>query len=115
MELLNKKKLVKLQKKNKGNKKLVDAIKQLISDIEGEDIDGYEKLQEVRQDADKVHNDGLYFFDIHVHRTLILIEMDEDLSEATVVWVGNHDEYERTFKNNKSTIHKWLRNNDWIA
>ena len=50
----------------------------------------------------------VYFFDIHIHRTLILIEFD-DRGEATVVWTGTHQEYEAIFKNNKNTIEKWLR------
>lgn len=43
---------------------------------------------------------------------MILIEFDD--SEATIVWTGTHQEYEKTFKNNKNTIKKWLRSNDWI-
>ena len=72
-----------------------------------------EKLNALRPDADCVHEDGFYFFDIHVHRTLILIEFDEN-GEATVVWVGTHQEYERVFKNNKNTIRRWLRANEYI-
>lgn len=43
---------------------------------------------------------------------MIHIEFDDD--EASVVWVGTHQEYENTFKNNKKTIKKWLNSNDWI-
>lgn len=43
---------------------------------------------------------------------MVLIEFDE--GEATVVWVGSHQAYEATFKNNKNTIKKWLSSNDWI-
>jgi hypothetical protein len=35
-------------------------------------------------------------------------------NEATVVWLGNHQEYESNFKNNKETIRKWLKKNNWI-
>lgn len=49
----------------------------------------------------------------NIHRTLILIEFDEN-GEATIVWTGTHKEYESTFKNNKKTIEKWLRHNDYI-
>jgi len=65
-----------------------------------------------RPDADCVHNDGFYFFDISIHRTMILIEFDKN--EASVAWVGSHSEYDRTFKNNKKTIRNWLKSNDWI-
>ncbi len=54
------------------------------------------------------------FFNINIHRTLVLIELDEN-GEATIVWVGTHQEYETTFKNNKNTIEKWLRNNGYIV
>lgn len=43
---------------------------------------------------------------------MILIEFDD--GEASVVWTGTHQEYGATFKNNKKTIKKWLRANDWI-
>jgi mRNA interferase HigB len=43
---------------------------------------------------------------------MILIEFDD--KEASVVWVGTHQEYDKTFKNNKNTIKKWLSANDWI-
>lgn len=38
----------------------------------------------------------------------------QENGEATIVWPGNHDEYELTFKNNRKVIRKWLRDNDWI-
>ena len=43
---------------------------------------------------------------------MILIEFND--SEASVAWVGSHQEYDRTFKNNKRTIRNWLKSNDWI-
>jgi len=33
---------------------------------------------------------------------------------AVVIWVGSHDDYSMTFKNNKETIEKWLRNKEFI-
>lgn len=41
-----------------------------------------------------------------------MIELEE--GEATFVWAGTHQEYEKTFKNNKATIEKWLRNKNYI-
>jgi mRNA interferase HigB len=113
MRLLGKPKLLKLRRKNIGNKKLVTAIDDLIEDIEQSDWKNSEELKSVRPDADLVHNDGFYFFNINVHRTMILIEFND--GEATVVWVGHHDAYEKTFKNNKNTIARWLGLNDYIA
>lgn len=69
-------------------------------------------MSQTRPDADCVHNDGFYFFNISIHRTMILIEFND--SEASVAWVGSHQEYDRTFKNNKRTIRNWLKSNDWI-
>ena len=113
MRLVGKNKLEKLKRKNKGNSKLIRAIEQLTNDIEAGNWRKGEELRALRPDADCVHEDGFYFFDIHVHRTLILIEFDEN-GEATVVWVGTHQEYERVFKNNKNTIRRWLRANEYI-
>ena len=44
---------------------------------------------------------------------ITLIELDDD-GEATIVLTGSHQEYESIFKNNKSTIEKWLRNKGHI-
>lgn len=107
MDLLRKHKLIKLKVKNRGNKKLIYSIDKLISDIESAQWTKKTDINETRPDADCVHSDGFYFFDINIHRTMILIVFEDD--EATVVWTGSHDEYDKTFKGNKSTIEKWLR------
>lgn len=112
MRLTNKKSLEKLKRKNKGNTSLVNAIDKLIKDFEDNDWENQTELNESRSDADCVHSDGFYFFNISIHRTMILIEFND--GEASVVWLGNHKEYENTFKNNKSTIKKWLKSNHWI-
>lgn len=112
MRLTNKKALEKLKRKNKGNVSLAAAIDELIKDVEENNWNDQIELKETRPDADNVHSEGFYFFDINIHRTMILIEFDED--EATVAWVGTHQEYETTFKNNKNIIKKWLRSNEWI-
>lgn len=105
MRLVGKKKLVKLKNKNKGNVQLVAAIDKLIKEIEDGKWKNGEDLKKYRPDADCVHNDGFFFFDINVHRTLILIEFNEE-GEATVIWAGTHQEYDSTFKGNKNTIKK---------
>lgn len=112
MRLINKKILVKLKRKNIGNILLKDAIDKLIKDVEENNWKDQSELNKTRQDADKVHNDGFYFFNINVHRTMVLLEFNDN--EATVVWAGTHQEYEIIFRNNKKTIQKWLRSNDWI-
>lgn len=107
MRLTNLKILTKLKKKNIGNVKLTKAIDELIYDFEKNSFKTFAELKRIRNDADKVHADGFYFFDIYVHRTMIMIEFDDE--EGAIVWAGTHGEYESTFKNNKNTIDKWLR------
>ena len=112
MRLLGKQKLLKLKRKNLGNTKLIEAIDKLIAELEGLNL-SVQSISDIRKDADCVHNDGFYFFDIQVHRTLVMIEVD-DQGEATIIWVGTHQEYEGTFRNNKKTIEKWLRKFGYI-
>lgn len=107
LELLRKHKLIKLKNKNRGNTKLIKAIDKLISDIENANWIKQTDIKETRLDADCVHSDGFYFFDINIHRTMILIVFEDN--EAIVIWTGSHDEYNKTFKGNKTTIEKWLR------
>ena len=107
MDLLRKHKLIKLKHKNRGNTRLIKAIDKLISDIEHAKWKTQTDIKESRPDADCVHNDGFYFFDLNVHRTMILVVFEDN--EAIVIWAGTHDEYFKTFKGNKKTIEKWLR------
>lgn len=113
MDITNKHILAKLIQKNRGNSKLIKEIKKLISDIENSEWKTPLDLTENRTDADCVYGGEFYFFNINIHRALILIEFEEN-GEATIVWAGNHDDYELTFKNNRSVIKKWLKNNSWI-
>ncbi len=97
MRIINKHTLGKLIRKNRGNSKLVKAVQLLISDIEGSDWKNPLDLTEKRPDADCVFGGEFYFFNINIHRTLIMIEFEEN-GEATIVWAGSHDDYELTFK-----------------
>lgn len=107
MVIHNKTKLIELKKKNFGNTRLIQAVNQLIQDLEDGSITSIEELIKIRKDADRVHRKGFYFFDLHIHRTLVLIQLVHN--QATIVWTGTHQEYLKTFKNNTSTIEKWLR------
>jgi ribosomal 30S subunit maturation factor RimM len=113
MRLIGKKHLEKIKRKNRGNKSLLKEINKLVEEIEHNDWTNHFALINKRKDADRVHNDGFYFFDILQFRVMLLIEYEED-GEATVVWAGNHKAYESTFKNNKDTIKNWLKSNNWI-
>lgn len=112
MRLINRSKLEKLKRKNKGNKLLCQSIDELIKDIEDNNWENQTELKKSRKDADLVHSDGFYFFNINIHRTMVLIEFEDN--EASVIWVGNHKEYESTFKNNKDTIKNWLKSKELI-
>ncbi len=112
MKILNKIKLEKLILKNRGNNKLISAINKLIIDLESAEWASRTDIKKIRPDADQVHSDGFYFFDMNIHRTMILIVFEQD--EAVVVWAGSHDKYDNTFKGNKKTIEKWLRNQQLI-
>jgi len=107
LELLEIRKLIKLKSKNRGNLKLIKAIDKLIIDLENAKWKSQTDVKEARPDADCVHSDGFYFFDLNVHRTMVFILFEDD--EATVIWAGSHNEYDKTFKGNKATIEKWLR------
>lgn len=107
MEITGKSKLEKLRRKNRGNTLLSQAIDELFNDLENEDCTNQEQLKKIRPDADLVHNDGFYIFNLNIHRVMILIEFEEN-GEATIEWCGSHSDYETTFKNNKITIKKWL-------
>jgi len=111
MRVIGKKILLKLKKKNIGNLRLCNEIDKLITDLEKMYLK--KNIFDNRSDADNVHRDGFYFFDLNFHRTLILVEFDDE-GEATIVWAGSHKAYETTFKNNKTTIEKWLRKNGYI-
>ena len=112
LELLRKNRLIKLKIKNRGNIKRICAIDKLISDIESAGWTTKREVKLARSDADCVHNDGFYFFNINIHRTMVLILFEE--CEATVIWAGSHDEYNKIFKGNKKTIEKWLRSRQLI-
>jgi mRNA interferase HigB len=114
MRLIGKSKLEKLKRKNKGNTKLCKEINRLIDDIQNNEWTNEKELKTSRPDADCVHNDGFYFFDINIHRTLILIEFDDD-GEATIIWTGTHQKYDSVFKGNKDSIKKWLKSNEHIS
>lgn len=113
MELHGKTKLIKLKLKSRGNLLLTKAIDDLLYTIGTKHWTSKKDVLADRKDADQVHPDGFYFFDLHLYRTLILLELDTT-AEATIVWVGSHAQYERIFKNNKDVIKKWLIENDWI-
>ncbi|WP_439582604.1 type II toxin-antitoxin system HigB family toxin [Dyadobacter bucti] len=89
MRLVEKGILIKLKNKNRGNTKLTNAVDRLISDFEESGDISPDNLHQLRKDADKIHSDGIYFFNIHIHRVMLLIEFSQN--RATVLWAGSHD------------------------
>lgn len=77
MRIIGKKIILKVKRKNIGNTKLCNEIDKLINYLEKFKPE-LQELKHIRDDADCVHNDGFYFFDINIHRTLILIEFDDE-------------------------------------
>lgn len=112
MRLFESRVLEKLVRKKRGNKQLTEAINELIKTIKESFWNDPIELISSRPDADCVHSEGFYFFDIKIYRTMVMIEFEED--KATIVWAGSHQEYEKTFQNNKKVIEKWLREQNWI-
>lgn len=112
MRITNLRIIEKYLKKNRGNNKLRIEIDKLINTLKEANWSSQEDISKSRPDADRIHPDGFYFFNIYKDRTMILIEIEE--KQASIVWCGNHDEYVSTFKNNKNTIRKWLHSKNWI-
>jgi hypothetical protein len=113
LNVTNKWILQKVRKKNIGNVKLRKAIDKLLEDLDEMIVSNPNELISKRPDADCVYGGSHYFFNINVHRTMILIEF-EPYNEATILWAGSHDEYEMIFKNNRNVIKKWLIDNRLI-
>ena len=132
MRLIGKRKLIKLETKNKGNVKLQKAIKSFKIEIEENIWLTQQELESSIVRFDAVHSNGFYIADINIHRAMVAItfvnlkEIEElkrkenfeikakELGEVNLLWVGTHDDYQRIFKDNKSTIEKWLRSHGHI-
>lgn len=91
MRILNKKLFIKYKKKNLGNNKLITDLNSLLLELEGNNWKNRIELKETIADVDCVHSDGFFFFNIDSHRTMIMIEFEEE--DATAVWIGTHKEY----------------------
>ncbi|MBL0913757.1 MAG: type II toxin-antitoxin system HigB family toxin [Bacteroidia bacterium] len=116
MQIIGSNNLVKLLRKNRGNKRLTEAAEQLRADLEKACWRDRQDLQQERRDADCVYEECIFFFDIHLHRVLALVEYSGEDEDGTVMllWAGSHSAYERTFKNNRNTIEKWLKDRNYI-
>lgn len=68
MRIIGKKIILKIKSKNIGNQRLCNEIDRLIIDLESFDASS-QKIEDLRKDADCVHNDGFYFFNINIYRT----------------------------------------------
>ena len=137
MKLIGKRKLTKLSHKNKGNVKLQKCLK-TFEDTVLQNV--WTNQQELISNGivtfNSVHPDGFYIADVNIHRAMVAItfvdlkeliaieagetdleeieNLTKELGEVDVLWIGTHDEYELTFKNNKAVIEKWLRTQGYI-
>ena len=59
--------------------KLSKAIDKLITDIESSEWKDKLELIETRPDADRVHSEDFFFFNINVHRAFLLIVFNEEV------------------------------------
>jgi mRNA-degrading endonuclease HigB of HigAB toxin-antitoxin module len=112
LELIRKDKLLKLKLKHRGDIRLFTAIDLFMDDILKADWKNKNDIFRDRPDANCVHSDGFYFFDLSTYRTMVILFFDDQ--KVYVIWAGSHDEYDRTFKDNKQTIERWLRKNGLI-
>lgn len=112
MQLDEKRILTKWQQKNRGNRRLLDAIDKLIFDLENSEYASYTDLLKERKDADQVHTKGIFFFNVENDRVLVAIKFEKN--RAITLWIGTHSSYEKLFRNNKTTIEKWLRSKGHI-
>lgn len=104
---------MKLKRKNIGNVQLTKTVDKFIEIVEGVEWKTELDIKKYRNDADNVHNQGFYFFDLsRAFRTLCSVSIKD--KEVDVVWTGSHKEYELTFKNHKNAIATWLRNRGLI-
>ena len=112
LHLIGINKLDKYKRKNIGNARLIKAIDVLINQIDKAEWQKRTDLIKSRPDSECVHSDGFFFLNLVNHRILILFLFEENI--AAVIWIGSHDDYEITFRNNKSTVARWLRNQQLI-
>lgn len=115
MILIGKNKLIKFGKKARGNKILNQNIADIIKLIENKNNNckDEKEFKELLKsyDPDNVSRGyNAFFLNISkADRSLVVVEYDEIEGEVDVLFVGTHDEYETTFKNNKDVIEKYLK------
>ena len=73
MRLIGKRKLIKLETKNKGNVKLQKAIKSFKIEIEENIWLTQQELESSIVRFDAVHSNGFYIADINIHRAMVAI------------------------------------------
>lgn len=109
MHIVNKHMLIKYKAKNLSNNRLIREIGILIDELENKQIMSSRDLIRIRKDADRIHSADIYFLNLYVHRVMVKMEFDDGW--AIILWIGSHEKYVATFKNNKDTIEKWLKAN----
>lgn len=103
MYVIGKKVVFKYTKKDRN---LLNEFNKFITAIETAVWKNGQDVKDSFKDADHI-GENIYIFNIKSSRSLLLIYFDDN--EIEIVWAGSHNDYERLFKNNKSTILKYLK------
>lgn len=136
MRLKGNDQLIKHSKKNKGNVPLRKRLEKLRELIKTSYYRNYFEMEAglMQFRPDKVYEDTVCFIDLtNNNRILAQIDYssltDEDLKgidsldedylyenegEIFILWVNDHDSYEKTFNNSKKDVQKWLKSHDYI-
>ncbi len=96
-----------LDKYAKNSTVLQQVINEFVGKVEKANWKNDADLKATFPDADRVFK-NVYVFDLTgSDRTLTLVYFAN--GQVQIVWAGDHQAYERTLKNNKDTIRKFLK------
>jgi mRNA-degrading endonuclease HigB of HigAB toxin-antitoxin module len=96
-----------LDKFTRNNATLKKAVDEFIQKVLAADWENDADVKVTFPDADRIFTEVYIFNLTRSDRTLAMVYFSE--GELEIVWVGNHQDYERKLKNNKNTIRKFLR------
>ncbi|MBC5994025.1 type II toxin-antitoxin system HigB family toxin [Pontibacter cellulosilyticus] len=96
----------KITKYVKNKHELAREFNAFVSKIKSSEWKSASDVKETFPDSDHIVGD-VYIFNISSSRSMAMVYFKEQ--EVEIVWAGNHDDYETTFRNNTSTIKKFLK------
>ena len=95
-----------LDKYIKRNKQLAESFSKWVEILKQSNWSSSVDIKKTFADADTI-NKNVYIFNIKSNRSLCMVFFEDD--EIEIIWVGNHDGYNRKF-NSKKKILKFLKN-----